>query len=61
MNLETKFDIDDRVEIIEIGRTGSVTGINYDGVHVSYNVRYFDNSAVCNVAFYDYELRMIEK
>jgi len=61
MNIETKYDINDRVEILELGRTGSITNINYDGTQVNYTVRYFDNGNPQSVVFYDTEIKKVEK
>lgn len=60
MELKTRLNINDRVEIIELGRSGSVVEISYDGVNLTYSVRYFDNGHLCAVPFYDSELRRIE-
>jgi len=60
MNLITLFNINNRVEIIEIGRTGYIINIAYDGT-ISYAVRYFDNSSPQIVTFYEQELRLVKK
>lgn len=61
MNLETKYNIDDRVEIIELARTGSVINISYDGTRLNYTIRYFDNGTPLNTVFYDAEIKKVGK
>ena len=61
MKIETKYNIDDRVEIGELGRTGSITSISYDGVRIRYMIRYFDNSCQQSATFYDDEIKKVEK
>ncbi len=52
-----KHGVGERVEIIEIGRTGEVIEVRWDGIKVQYLVRYFDNSSPNSVIFYVDELR----
>ena len=60
MTLETKYDLDARVEIIEIGRTGSIVEISFDW-KLRYHVRYFDNGCPQTVIFYEDEIREVKK
>ena len=59
MKVEFEFEIDDRVEIIELARTGCVIELCFDGTKKIYRVRYFDNGSPQTVMFYADELKRV--
>jgi len=52
-----KFDIKDRVEIIEIKRTGMVTGLSMNEYGQQYQIVYWDNAKRYSEWMYDWELK----
>ena len=56
MTLETEYNIQDRVHIVELNRDGVVIGFFIDGDGLQYRVRYFDNGKPETVYFFISEL-----
>jgi hypothetical protein len=56
MILETKFDLLDKVKILELNKIGVVKSIYLSNLGLSYNIRYFAGEEIKEVYFYENEL-----
>lgn len=59
MKIETKYDIKDKVKILELERSGYITAIYIGRGYYQYYVRYFDKCEAKDVYFYEQELQKI--
>ena len=58
MKIETKFDLDDRVEILELKRSGIIKSIWITVHGVEYKVRYFDSGEAKIIYFFENEIKI---
>ena len=56
-----KFQLGDRVRIVELKTAGRVMAQFCDGLGTQYNVRYFWNGEAKTVYFYEEELEKVDK
>jgi hypothetical protein len=56
MTIKTKYNISDRVCIVELKINGVVKGFFIDDNSIQYQVRYFKEQEAKNTYFYDFEL-----
>lgn len=61
MQFSTKFDIEQRVRIIEIAQPAMVIEIKYDGVHLIYNLEYWWNGEIKSVWLFERELAALKE
>ena len=59
MKTEIKFEIEQRVEIIELKRKGRVLAIFITKKGIEYQIRYFDNAEVKTIYFFEDELKEV--
>jgi len=60
MQLSTKFDVEQRVRIVEIAQPAIVLEIKYDGARVIYNLEYWWNGEIKSVWLYERELAALD-
>lgn len=58
MNLATKFDIFQKVWIVEIAMAATIIQIKYDGLSIIYNVEYWWNGDIKSVWLFERELKI---
>lgn len=56
MTIKTKFNLQDRVNIIELKTKGVIISISVTETGTQYNVRYFKENAPTTTYFYEFEL-----
>lgn len=60
MTIETKFELKDKVSIIELNIVGTVMAFYYS-TEIEYKIRYFDSGDPRELFFYESELCKIAK
>ena len=58
MTLKTKYNVKDRVYILELKLIGKIIGIYYDGAEITYNTSYFYNSEKKTCYFDESEINL---
>lgn len=58
MKLNNKFNIDDKVNIVELDRPGRVIGLYVTKGEIDYQVRFFSNGDAKNIYFKEDELKL---